>query len=84
MLVDAVAGLQAGDITDAQRYLQFTAEHRGAAVAEQAKARLRHLQRAESWQGCRLWVGWGYKHKPPPAPPAPAKPKPKAKPRGRK
>lgn len=61
MLVRAVAGLQRGSTEQATEYLRFTEQHRGRAVAEQARPRLRELQHAKNWQGCSAWIPNGFK-----------------------
>lgn len=60
MLVDAVAGLQAGNKEPASKYLTFVAEHRGRAVATEAKARLLRFAKSRSFANCARWIDNGY------------------------
>lgn len=76
MLVDAVAGLQAGSKDDATKYLRFVEEHRGRDVAEAAKRRLPDYRRHPNWRDCYRWRLWGYKSTPP-EPVAAKKPAPR-------
>lgn len=64
MLVEAVAGLQAGLKAQATAYLQFVEQHRGRAAADKEKATLIRYRDSPAFKDCHLW--WKTNYRPPP------------------